>query len=498
MSYTEPLGPRRAVPALVAACGFLVFLGSLALEPEAMVAGAVVLLLACVLAVRETAAPVVTWSNSIVCLVLIIWLIPIKTYRLPIELPFALEPYRIFLLALVGVWFLAALAGRATLGAGGHGRALALFAGAALVSQIVNFQEIDAGPLEGEALKALSYFFSFVVIFLVVTSTVSTFEGLERVVRAMVVGAIIVAVGALYDSRFSYNVFDHLSEFFPGLVQVPREVVEERGGRLRVYGSAQHPIALGCALLMVLPLAIYLAGRATTLVRSRLWLVGAVVIAAGALATVSRTTVVMLVGMTLMAIWLRGRTITRFWPLLIVLPFGVHFVAPGALGGLYKSFFPKHGLVTDLTERAGQGGSGRFADVGPGLELWTQSPVVGHGLGSQTVAAADPGEVSPGQAVPELIFDNQYLNTLVTLGVLGIVAALWMVWGSAAKLGRAARQRAGPVSDLLVASAVASVGFGASMVLFDAFYFVQATLVFFVVAAVGFRARALAQDPIRA
>jgi len=38
---------------------------------------------------------------------------------------------------------------------------------------------------------------------------------------------------------------------------------------------------------------------------------------------------------------------------------------------------------------------------------------------------------------------------------------------------------------------VAAIGFAASMFLFDAFYFVQATLLFFVIAAIGFRARAL-------
>ena len=38
------------------------------------------------------------------------------------------------------------------------------------------------------------------------------------------------------------------------------------------------------------------------------------------------------------------------------------------------------------------------------------------------------------------------------------------------------------------------IGFGASLLFFDAFAFVQATLVFFVVAALGLRARELAAE----
>ena len=112
-----------------------------------------------------------------------------------------------------------------------------------------------------------------------------------------------MAVTALYDSRFTYNVFEHLHEWIPVLEYVPREVDATRGGLIRVYGSAQHPIALGVALLMMVPLAIYLSGRAATVFRSRLWIGAAIVCAAGALSTVSRTTVVMIATMLSSPSW---------------------------------------------------------------------------------------------------------------------------------------------------------------------------------------------------
>jgi O-antigen ligase len=205
--------------------------------------------------------------------------------------------------------------------------------------------------------------------------------------------------------------------------------------------------------------------------------------------------VVMAVAMVVVALWLRGKALLRFWPLLLVLPIVVHFLAPGALGGLYKAFFPKEGLVTSLEDRAGQSGSGRFADYGPGFEVWIGSPLLGTGIGEQTVPSdLPPGAVS-GAEEAELIFDNQYLNSLVTTGVLGLVAIVWFVWGAVLKLARAARRRLGQPSDLLAACSVSAAGFGASMLVFDALYFVQCALFFSIIAAIGLRARALSTPP---
>ena len=495
-SYTQAPAARRGVPLALAALGTLAFVVTIPLGARATVGGGVVLLLACLLALRDTSVPVFTWRIMAATLILVVWFIPIRTYSLPVDLPFNLEPYRLFLLALVFAWLVGLVGGHSQLSAWGQGSAVILFTAVLFATQIVNFEDVNAGSTEPEALKSLSYFLSFVIAFMLVTSTIDSAPGLDKLVRALVAGAGVVAVAALYDSRLSYNVFEHLHEWVPVLDFTPREVVEERGGRLRVYGSAQHPIALSVALLTAVPLAIYLAGRAASVLRARAWGVVAVVCVAGGLATVSRTTVIMALAMILVAFWLRGKALLRFWPLLLVLPVVVHFIAPGALGGLYKSFFPKEGLVTSLEGRAGQLGSGRFADYGPGFDLWIQSPLLGTGIGEQTVPSdLPPGAVS-GAAETELIFDNQYLNSLVTTGALGLVAVVWFVWGGVLKLARAARRRRGQPSDLLVACSIAAAGFGASMIVFDAFYFVQCTLFFFMIVAIGFRARALSPPAV--
>lgn len=494
-TYPQPTPARRGVPLALAAFGTLAFVGTIPLGARATVGGALVLLLACLLALRDTSVPVFTWPNMAASLALLVWLVPIKTYSLPVNLPFNLEPYRVFLLLLVFAWLVGLIGGRSHLSAQGQAYVLILFTAVLFITQIVNFNEVNAGSTEPEALKSLSYFLSFVIVFLLVTSTLDSLSAIDKLLRALVIGAAIVAVAALYDSRFSYNVFEHLHQWIPVLDYHPREVDAARGGLIRVYASAQHPIALSVALLMMVPLAIYLAGRAAIVLRSRLWAAAAIVCAAGALATVSRTTVVMMIAMAIVALALRGRAMVRYWPLLLVLPVVVHFTAPGALGGIYKSLFPEEGLVTSLDDRPGQTGSGRVADLGPGLELWRESPLVGKGIGEQTV----PNDAPPGAVVaegPDLIFDDQYLNTVVTMGLLGFVAVVWFVWGSVIRLARAARRRLGQPSDLLAACSISAAGFGASMAVFDAFYFVQSTLFFFMIVAIGFRVRGLSPPSV--
>jgi hypothetical protein len=486
---TQPPAARRSVPLALATLGGLAFVATIPWGPQAILAGAVVLLLACLLALLDTSVPVFTWPNAMVTLVLLVWFVPIKTYSLPTNLPFELEPYRLYLLVLVFVWLVGVGVGRSHLSAGGQAYPLVFLTAVLFATQIVNFKELNAGSTEPEALKSLSYFLSFIIVFLLVSSTLDSASAVDTVVRTLVAGAGVVAVFTLYDSRFSYNVFEHLHEWVPVLEYNPPEVDLARGGLLRVYASAQHPIALSVALLLVVPLAIYLAGRAASTLRSCLWIGIGLLCTAGALATVSRTTVVMLVAMTLVALFLRGKAMVRFWPLLLILPVAVHFLSPGALGGIYKSFFPQEGLFSTADNRAGLPGSGRLSDIRPGLEIWSQSPLVGIGLTELTVPSDLPAGVE--EETHELIFDDQYLNTLVTMGGLGLVAVVWFVWGSVIKLIRATRRRLGQPSDLLVACSASAASFAASMFLFDAFGFVQCTLIFFMIVAIGLKTRAL-------
>ena len=214
---------------------------------------------------------------------------------------------------------------------------------------------------------------------------------------------------------------------------------------------------------------------------------------AGAIATVSRTVVLMALAMVIAGLYLRRDAVLRQWPVLIALAVVVHFAAPGAVTHLYTAFFPKQGLAGSQLGKSGGVGSGRLADLGPGLRSWQQAPFFGHGLGTGlspdtvgTGAIVDPKTGAP------IIFDDQYMNSLVSIGALGVLGVIWFVWGAGIALLKAARRRVGADGDLIAACAASVVGFGAGMLTFDAFSFVQCTLIFFVIAALGLRVRALA------
>lgn len=498
-SHTQPVEARPVAPLVVAALGAAIFAVSLAHNPATALAGAVAFAGAVVLALRETSTPIITWPNAVACLVLVIWLIPIRLYRLPVGLPFNLEPYRIAVLLLIFGLILGVMAGHLPLTAAGHGWPLLALTGVAIASQIVNWGALDIPGQPPVAFKTLSYFISFVAIFMLIAAAIQRYADAKQIVMGLVVGGAVVAVAAMIESRTRSNLFENLDDWIPGLVKNPREVLELRGGRLRVRGSAQHPIALGVALTMVVPLAIVLANYASTNARKLLWLSAAAACTMGALVTVSRTVVAMAVVMTIVGLLLRPEQVLKFWPVLLVLPAIAHVAAPGTLGALYKSIFPEEGLASDLQGRAGLGGSGRLADIAPGLDLWRESPLVGHGLGFVATTATPVAEgATQGATGFQIIFDNQYMATLVSIGALGLVATVWVVWGAAFKLiGSARRHRGGPEADLVAACALSCAGFGASMLFFDAFAFVQAALVFFVIAAVGLRLRQLGLDPAR-
>jgi hypothetical protein len=486
--------PRsRTVPLVTLALGVLALVGGLATDLRTMALGGAGFAAASLVAAREARGRAVfTWPNAICLLVLVVWLLPIKRYRLPVNLPFDLEPYRVLIFAL-GIAFVVTLVlGRRRLSAGGLGLPVAAIALSVLVTQYVNLKVLD--PLGGEidSLKGFLYIATYLLVFLFVCTAIRDVSDAGLIVKVIVLGAIPVALGAILESRTHYNPFDHLDDWIPGLRGEGAAGGQTRGGALRVRSSGQHPIALGAALMMCVPLAVWLASRASSGKRQIAWVGVGAIIAVGAVMPVARTAIVMGGIMIAVGLLLRGRKLLRYWPLAVVGIVALHAVSPGVLGAVYKSFFPETGLVSEATGREGQTGSGRLSDIGPGLDIWETSPVVGIGRGNPLVGGQDPD--TPVDRV-SIIFDNQYMNTLVLTGVLGIAAVIWFMLASSLRLLNGAFVRAGPAGDLLVAAGSSVLAFTVAMVFFDAFSFVQSTLVFLVIAAAGLRVYQLTEAP---
>jgi O-antigen ligase len=303
-------------------------------------------------------------------------------------------------------------------------------------------------------------------------------------VKMLVGGGAIVAFLTLYESRAQYNVFDHLQQFIPLLRFDEPPDVGNDGRGYRAYASAQHPIALGAALALLVPLSIYLGRR----YRSKLWWAAAAALALGVLTTVARTATLMLMIEVVMLIVLKPKVMFRLWPWAIPMLAVVHIAVPGTIGALKDSFFPKGGLIAEQSQNAGTYGSGRVADLGPGLQEWKKTPYFGQGFGTRITDRNNPHYNAP-------ILDNQMLGWLLETGIIGMAALLWLFFRSIRRLSRAARRDPTEHGWLMASLAASILAFLIGMATYDAFAFTQVVILLFMFMGIGCAALRLKTPP---
>ena len=471
---TTPVAPgaRRPTAALAAAAGIVAALAAVAISGRGTgTIPYVAVLAALLLVVRD-----LSWRFLSALLAVVVFFVPVKRYTLPAQLPFHLEPYRLLIAVMLAGFGASLLVDRRVrLRRTGLEAPIGLLVAAILGSELTNPARLGTGGLGEEATKALLLFGAFLAIFFLLSSVQRTRADVHAFVEALVACGAILGVFAVFESRTGYNVFNHLSSYVPFLHASGPPVIPPRGGRLRVYASSQHPIALAATFVMLLPLAIYLA-RSTQ--RRRWWLAG-VSMLMGALATGSRTAVVMIAVVALVYLWLRPRQVRRLWPLLIPLVVVVHFAMPGALGTMREAFFPRGGLIAQQENAAA--GHARLSTLGPALhDEFAPHPILGEGFGTRVTT---PDSVVPVPNAP--ILDDQWLGLLLETGTVGALSFLWLLVRFVRRSGSAAKRRDGPAAELHVATAAAVAAYGVGMFLYDAFSFIQVTLVFFFVLAAG-------------
>jgi polysaccharide biosynthesis protein PslJ len=427
------------------------------------------------------------WEIQVALIVLTILLIPLGRYELPGALPFNLEPYRVLVAAVAACWCGSLLVDPALrwrkVGLFGP---LVMFQLAILVSLALNTDRIERYDILEEVLKAFTLMGSCLIALLFSASVIRTREQLELVVKTLVGGGAIVGLFALIQYRTGFNIFDHLG-IIPVLDYVPGGLpgdLEARGGGDRVYASAQHPIALSAALVMLLPLAIYTGRRYGT----RMWWAAAAIIGVAAFSTVARTGSTMLLTVLVVFIALKPREVLGLWKWALPFLIAVHFLAPGALGGLKSAFFPEGGLLAEQQSAHSATSSNRLADAGPALHEWWKHPYVGYGFGTRITEPANPKNNA-------LILDDQWLGLLLEVGLLGTLAFVWLMLRSVRRLGRAARADDSDHGWLLAALAASILSLGIGMITFDAFGFTQVTFLLFVMIGLSVPAVRFAKAP---
>jgi len=424
-------------------------------------------------------ASVLRWRTLLAGIILVILFVPIRRYTLPGHLPFNLEPYRIIVALVLAGWLVALLVdGRVRLAHSVLDRLIGLLVIGVLLSDVLNPGRVNSvGP---NVPKALSFFLSYVLVYYLIVSVVRDWKTIDFLLRVLVAGGSVIGVFALIERRTDYNIFNHLHSVAPFLKfqgAIGAAGLERGGGRLRVYGPAEHPIALGALFVILIPLAIYLARRAG----QRRWWFATLVLALGAFATVSRTAVIMLAVVALVYLRLRPKETKRLWPLVIPALAAVHIAMPGTLGSLRAAFFPRGGLIAQQSNIVAGNqlrSNGRLADIGPSLHELAPNPIFGQGYGTRIVGFNEKYNNAA-------ILDDQWLGTLLETGIVGFFAWLWIFGRCVRRLSRAAREDDTPRGWLFTGLAAAIAAFGIGMATFDAFSFTQVAFVFFILLALA-------------
>jgi O-antigen ligase len=426
------------------------------------------------------------WRVLLGLTVLVILFIPIRRYTLPASLPFQLEPYRLIVAAVAVAWLTSLLIDpRVRLRAAGLEGPIFLFVGAIFGSLLANHARVnETSPF---VIKGVSFFLSYVLVYLLVVSLVRSTAAIDFLGWLLAGGGAAVALFVIIEARTGFNLFNHIRAVAPVLHWNSEKVFSlsrlHRGGHPRAYGSAQHPIAMGVTLAMLLPFAVY---RATAYAQRRWWIASALLVF-GLLATRSRTAILMLLAIALVFVLLRPQQMRRLWPVLLPALIAIHFALPGAIGTVRGSFFPKGGLIAQQTNQSV--GHGRLATLGPALhDEFRPNPILGEGF-STRVTSPEPDFPVPNAPIT----DNGWLQILLETGVVGTLALFWVFVRTLRRTGKEAKVDSSPRGWFLVAACASIGAYGVGMFTYDAFSFIQSTFLLFIVLGLGMAA--LRTDP---
>lgn len=412
------------------------------------------------------------WPTLLGLILLVILFVPIRRYTVSGNLPFELEPYRIVIALVLACWFCALAADpRVRWRSTGFEAPLGALLLAMLLSMAANVERVSAASTV--VVKNFTFFLSYLLVIYFIVSVVRSRRELDRMLVLLVGGGTIIAMAALIEWRTGTNVFGWYSKVVPFLNYVDEGVAEVRGTGIRARASAQHPIALSAALVLLLPLAVYLYQR----YRNRLWLAAGAVLTLGALSTGSRTAMVMLIAVGLGFLCIKPRESVRMIPWLLPLLVVVQVVMPGTLGTMKTILNPNYVIQEQSYDQGAT--AGRIADLGPALDRWATKPLLGSGFGT---TVADPNAPKESE---QQILDNQWLGTLLQTGALGALALLSVFALAIARLARRARAAPGADGWLGAALATSLISFVLGMLTFDAFAFVQVTFFAFVIIGFG-------------
>jgi O-Antigen ligase len=343
--------------------------------------------------------------------------------------------------------------------------AVLIFGALVLLSVLVNVDRIYRLGELTFAEKALSQLLAYVGFFLIVATQVRKSEvpAYGRLVLSL---AVLTALGTLYESRTGYNVFYELGGqlLHPIAAVAPsptniHPTIEQ--GRKIIVGPTRHGLALASMLSIALPFAVIRMQEVRTRRSQLSCLLVICLLLAASLATGRKTAIVAPIAAFAVLI-AYNRRMLRWAPLaLLALVPVIHFASPGALGTF--NVLASAGSSDSTSQRISD-----YSGIAPDI---LSHPIIGQGYGS----------LDSDNTRWYRILDNEYLDILFQVGILGVLGYLAMLIGSLVTAHGVIR-RAGGRAPPIVAAAAGCAAYGMASGTFDAMSFPQAPYSFFFVA----------------
>jgi O-Antigen ligase len=401
----------------------------------------------------------------------ILWFVPVDSTELNVHLPFDSRFDRFAVMVMILAWVLfggdqRTLAGRrrSKLFVG----TTAVFVGIAVLSVLVGSGRVIRMGEFNLAEKQLVLFGSYITVAWFAMTALRV-EDLRGMCRYLVGLASCMSIGMLIEARTGYNVFYEWSRAILSPIATvgpsPTDIspTPQLFDRVVVVGPTLHGLAATAMLAVVMPFALVAMLDATR--RRTRWLnaIAFALMLAAAVATERKTAIVVPLAVLVFLFYHRPRQMVRLLPLGAVLLAFVHIAAPGSLGNVLDI---NKALNSDST-------SHRESDFEAIMPDILAHPVIGQGFAT----------IDTTRETESRILDDEYLDELLQVGVIGLVAYLAMILSPILLTRRVIRSGDPLRAPPALAAAAGCVAFLVVNGLFDALSFPQAPYMFFVAAA---------------
>jgi len=403
-----------------------------------------------------------------------LFFVPVDSTELHVHLPVSSQIDRFAIVGLIVTWFCCGGDQRAFL----RTRRSKLYVGAACVFLVVAIASLllDVGRIVNVgdfelAEKRFGLLGSFLILSWF-TLTALRFEDVRGFSSYLIGLATMMAFGILIERHTGYNIFYNWSAAIlkpiASVAPSPTDIhpVYGEDGRVVVVGPTLHGLAATTMLVVVMPFTLVRIFDANS--RKTWWLnaLAFTLMLVAAASTDRKTALIVPVAVVIYLGLYKSRQVLRLLPVgLVVLVGLVHFASPGALGTI---FTPSAGLSSPSTEHR----ISDFSTVAPDI---LAHPIIGRGFGTLNSEQSNDFRIN----------DDEYIDEIWEVGVLGLLVYLFMILAPVITARRAIRARDPLIAPLALAASGGCVAYFVVNALFDALSFPQAPYMFFVVAALA-------------